>query len=441
MIDGEGGRRTGRRWQLWLSLALVAALLICSVPVVLAVTFLDRLPGVGLADAAASPSPTLARSPRPGDPKSVTQAWLREQVGELLDQQASALLRGDERGFLAVAAPGATAATQLKRQFRSLRAMQVAQWRPQIRTSPIRIDDGNGKVEWRVLVTYEHCFVVPHCATGPVVIGTRWVDGASGPRLVAVEPSASVQDGPRPWEVSDLVVAVGKRTLVATTRAYRSRLAGLLSDAEAAATVADRYAVDGTVPDRYRIFYAGASEWKRWYGGDRPEWTAGYAVPIGGDRYDVVINAKDLRSTGVEDLLRHEMTHASTLPGKGYRSAATWWLVEGLADQAASGGRPVSRYDGLEDVRRLVAGGWKGPLDGTEPAANTPDWEVSARYGVGYLAVRHLVDRFGEPPVLAFFKAVVHDRMSLAEASRQTFDEDWPALHDDCVSYIRSAAS
>ena len=429
-----------RRWPLWVGLGLVVALLLCSVPVVLVVTLLKNQPG-GRSSGLPGPtgSPTPARSPLPGDPAAVTEAWLGERITELLDQQAAALLRGDERGFLAVADSAAPAAADLKRQFRVLRAMRVTAWQPEIHDHPVRLNGRGG--EWRVLVTYRHCFVEPGCRTNPVTIGTRWVDSRPTPRLVAVEPSMSVRDGPRPWEVSDLSVAVGKRTLVATTGAYRSRLPDLLKQAEQAALVADRYAVDGTPPERYRVFYAGPTEWKRWYGGGRPAWTAGYAVAVGGDDYEVVLNAADLHHTMVDDLLRHELTHAASMPGRGV-GGAHWWLVEGIAEYAAAGGRPLSRYDGLDALRRLEDGKvWNGRLDSLEPAKDAADWEVGGRYAVGYLAVRHLIDRFGEDRTLALFKAVVHGGRPIEEAAREAFGEQWATLHDDCVSYVRSAVA
>jgi hypothetical protein len=420
-----------RRWPLWLTLGIVAALALCSVPVVVTVTLLARHPG-----ASASPTPTEVRSPEPGDPESISQLWLRERITAVLTQQAGALLRGDERGYLAVAEPKSAAVGVLRRQFRSLRALKVVTWQPKISDLPARAGD-----QWRVPITFGHCFVEPGCQPGPVKIETRWVERAGVPLLVAVQPSPSAQDGPRPWEVNDLVVAVGKRAVVATTAANKSRLSAVLSEADRAAEVADRYAVDGTPPHYYEIFYAGEAEWKRWYGGDRPEWTAGYAVPVGGGRFDVVLNGKNLHSTVLDDLLRHEMTHASSLPGAGARTGENWWLVEGVADLAAAGGRPVGRYESLPDVRKLVADGWNGPLASAEPRAGATDQQVSAAYGVGYLAVRHLVDRFGEQALLAFFKAVVHQRKSPEEASTEVFGEPWQALHDECVSYVRSAAS
>ena len=420
-----------RRWPLWLALGLVALVLSCAVPLVVIVTLRDHGPG-----AAASASPIAVHSPEPGDPEQTTQLWLRERIAEVLTQQAGALLRGDERGFLAVAEPKSAAVGALRRQFRSLRALKVTAWQVRITDIPDRVGS-----RWRVAVTYEHCFVDPGCLTGPVSIETTWVDRAGVPRMVALAPSPSAQDGPRPWEASDLVVAVGKRAVVATTAGQKRHLAEVLREAERAAEVADRYAVGGRPPRHYQIFYAGEAEWRRWYGGDRPEWTAGYAVPVGGGHFDVVLNSKGLHVSVLDDLLRHEMTHAASLPSGGYRTGTNWWLVEGIADLAAAGGRPVSRYESLGDVRRLVSGGWQGPLSTAEPGQRATDWQVSAAYGVGYLAVRHLVDRFGEQAMLAFFKAVVHERKSPEAASTEIFGEPWQALQDDCVSYVRSAAS
>lgn len=529
-----GSRKGERRWSLWPILGVVATLLFCAAPVVGAVALVDRLPS--------PPPPTTEppvavstgppASPLPGDPPEVTQAWLRAQIAALLEQQAAALLAGDERGFLAVAAPGSAAREDLARQFRTLRAMQITAWQPSISTMPTAFDPdaasgattvptptrtvgptptpgpstvptatptgvatasptgpapvpagyaqtaspdpsaspapsgaptpsgtpptpsavptgppGPGlpptqdATEWRLLVSYQHCFVVPNCRTSPVVVGQRWSTDGDRLQLVAVEPSLTLQDGPRPWEVSELVVAAGNRTLVATTAPYRELLPGLLRDAEEAAVVADRYAVSGTAPDRYRIFYAGADEWQRWYGGDRPEWTAGYAVAVGGGHYEVVLNGTNLRDALRPDLLRHELTHAASLPDGGHRERGAWWLIEGLAEHAAAGGRPVVRYDGLANVRRLVLEqDWQGPLSGVEPAADAENWEVSAGYGVGYLAVRHLVDRFGEERTLAFFRSVVHDGLELDAAASREFGEPWERLHQACVDYVRQAA-
>ncbi|GAB3797433.1 hypothetical protein GCM10027605_07340 [Micromonospora zhanjiangensis] len=424
-----GGLPRGRWWR-WFGLGLVAVLLLCGAPVAV-LAAVGKLPGRS-ADAAPGP----ARSPRPGDPDEVVGAWLAERIRERLDRQAEALLRGDEAGFLAVSDPARPGAAQLRREFRSLRALRVVLWRPELRTGPTRVPDRPG--EWRQPVTFQHCYAAPGCPPGGVTMVTRWAENGAQPRLVGIEPSVSADEGPRPWEVDDLVVAAGRRVVVATTADLRGRLSGLLAEADRAAAVADRYAVTGAPPDRYRIFLAGPPQWKRWYGGDLPEWTAGYAASVGGGGHEVVLNAKGLTDGAADELLRHEMTHAASLVGRDNVDKANWWLVEGIAEHAAAAGRPPRRYPGLPDVRRLLGSGWDGRLADLEPARDAAGWRVSGSYGIGYLAFRHLVDRYGESTARAFFTAVVRDGRSAEEAARKVFGEDWSALHDDCVAYLRS---
>ncbi len=430
---------TGRRWPLWTALGLLAALTLCIAPVSLGIMVLRSGPdarwnGV-TATATASPKP--APSPGPGDPTPVVAAWLRDRMSEALTQQATALLAGDEKGFLAVADPAAPATAALRRQYASLRGLRIAKWEPELSTTPTRQADG----QWRALVRVDHCFATPTCIPTPVTIGTRWADTPAGVRLVAVESSLSAADGPRPWEVDQLYVRAGKRVIVATTAALRRDLPRVLAEADRAATVADRYAVGGPPPAHYLVFYAGPAEWKRWYGGGRPGWTAGYAVPVGGGDLDVVINAAAPHRTRLDDLLRHEMTHASSMPGSGF-DPATWWLVEGVAELAATGGVPTSQYDGLADVRRFVRDSdWNGPLDTLAVAPDAADWQVAAAYGIGYIAVRHLADRFGEPDVLAFLEAVVHNGRSPRDAAREVFGQSWDELSAQCVAAVRAAVS
>ncbi|WP_089155407.1 hypothetical protein [Micromonospora sp. NBS 11-29] len=416
-----GNRRNRRRWPLWIALGLALGLVAGAVPGVL----LREL------DPDAAGRPAAGRDDR----ATAAQRRLAERMVAQLDRQGAALLGGDRAGFLAVAEPAARPA--LTRRYAALRALRVTVWRPRADGVPVAVDGRPG--EWRLTVGVGHCFVEPGCAPGTVALGTRWRMVGEEPRLIALEPSGTDPAGVRPWAVDDLAVAVGKRAVVATTPARRAKLPGLLAQAEAAARTADQYAVGGPRTDRYLIYYAGKAEWQRWYGGGRPKWTAGYAVGVGGGRHDVVLNAQSLAPTGIDDLLRHELTHAASLPEQGYANRADWWLVEGLAEYAGADGQPVDRYEGLAEVRKLVRGGWSGRLDTTAPADDATDDRVGGAYGVGYLAVRHLVDRYGEQRVLDFFRSVVHQRRAPAEAADEAFGEPWSALHDDCVAYVRAA--
>ncbi|MEU3453956.1 hypothetical protein ABZ671_10170 [Micromonospora sp. NPDC006766] len=416
----SGAASPRRRWPLWIALVLVLALVACGFS---GVRLLGLVPGaVGRPAAEPTDDPVARR--------------LGQRMTAQLDRQATALLAGDRAGYLAVAEPAAH--PDLTRRYAALRALRVTVWRPAADGVPTTVDGQPG--EWRLAVTVGYCFVAPDCTPSLVEIGTRWRLVGEEPRLVAVEESREKPAGTRPWEVSDLTVAVGERTIVATTPALRAKLPGLLARAEAAAKVADRYAVTGTPPDRYLIFYAGQAEWRRWYGGGRPKWTAGYAVGVGGGHHDVVLNAQSVSRSGMDELLRHELAHAASLPAEGYSDRSSWWLVEGLAEYAGADGQPVNHHEGLAEVRKLVRGGWDGRFDSLAPADDATDDRVGGAYGVGYLAVRHLVDRYGEQRVLDFFRAVVHQHRSLDDAADQVFGDPWPALHDECVDYLRVIA-
>ncbi|MEU8168363.1 hypothetical protein AB0B97_17895 [Micromonospora sp. NPDC049004] len=429
MTDGVQQPAPRRLWPLWTVLVVVVLLLGCGLPAALVVGAVREAGGRA----------TLSRAGATAtdDPATAVARALSDRMTAQLQRQSTALLGGDRAGFLAVADPGTH--SDLRRRFAALRALKVTVWRAEPSGLPVPVIGRAG--EWRLLVRFQYCFVAPGCRPSPVLIGTRWRENGDQPRLIALEESKSAETGTRPWEISELAVAVGARTIVATTPALRGKLAGLLTQAEAAAAVADTYAVTGSPPDRYRIFYAGRTEWQRWYGGGRPQWTGGYAVTVGGGHHEVVLNADGLTSSGTDDLLRHELTHAASLPERGYPGKTTWWLVEGLAEFAGSGGQPVDRYEGLAEVRKLVRGGWDGRLEGVTPADDAPAERVGGSYGVGYLAVRHLVDRFGPERLLAFFKAVVHERKTADVAAEQAFGEQWSTLHDECVAYVRATSA
>ncbi|WP_431942626.1 hypothetical protein [Micromonospora marina] len=408
-----------RRWPLWTALGLALGLVAGAVP------------GVLLRE----PAPDAAGRPAAkDDPGTAAQRRLGERMLALLDRQGTALVGADRTGFLAVAEPAARPA--LSRRYAALRALRVTTWRPAADGVPAEADGRPG--EWRFAVTVGYCFVVPDCAPSTVELGTRWRLAGEEPRLTALEPSETDPAGVRPWQADDLAVTVGKRVVVATTQAQRRKLPGLLAQAETAARAADRYAIGGGPPDRYLVFYAAKGEWQRWYGGGRPKWTAGYAVSVGGGRHDVVLNAQIVTPAGLDDLLRHELTHAASLPDRGYADRADWWLVEGLAEYAGADGQPVHRYDGLAEVRDLLRGGWSGRLEAVAPADDASDDRVGGAYGVGYLAVRHLVDRYGEQRMLDFYRAVVHQGRTPEQAADEVFGDPWSMLHDDCVAYLRA---
>ncbi|MBQ1026935.1 hypothetical protein KBX00_21495 [Micromonospora sp. C95] len=424
-----------RRWGLWAALLVVVLLVACSLP---AVTVLMIESGREGDDGASSESANPTENPT-----TAAARQLAERIGAQLNRQAAALLDGDRAGFLAIAETGA-ARTELRRRYDSLRALRVARWV----ASPSGLPTRAGEVgEWRLRVSINYCFVTASCQLSPMVVDTRWSDGPE-PRLLEIERSksspdvlgqASGQPGNVPWEISELTVVVGKRTLVATVREHRELLPILLLQAEAAARVADRYAVDGTPPDRYRIFYAGKEEWQSWYGGGQPEWGIGTAISIGGGHHEVVLGPDSLYyGPYLDQVLRHEFTHAATMHD-GYWEDSAWWLVDGLAEYVAANGQPIARYPALAETRRLVRGDWDGRFDDLYPTAEFSDEEVNGTYGIAYLAVGYFIERFGADRLLPFFKAVVHQGRRPAQTSEELLGVPWSELHEECVAYIRAA--
>jgi hypothetical protein len=138
----------------------------------------------------------------------------------------------------------------------------------------------------------------------------------------------------------------------------------------------------------------------------------------------------------VGGLLRHELTHVATL--HGVEGLDDWWLVEGIAEYVQMSGRPLSQYDGLEETRRWVNGDWDGDVAVDAPRDSTPEWQVGARYGVAFLAVRCMADRFGRDKMVEYFAAVANSGQSARTAAESVLGEEWDVLNDTCAEYVRS---
>jgi hypothetical protein len=419
---------------LWLCLGIAAVLVICVLPAALVVRAAIDL---GSPSGGVAPSPSATGGPASPSAEASLAAGagaMRERISGALSGQSAALLAGDEARFVAVADPTvASTVADLKRRFRALRALKVTRW-----SVAVGAPQGpNATKHWTASLRVQYCIVVTSCRTDPVEMGSTWIERGGRVFLTRITPSTNDDNGPLPWEVSDLRVAVGKRTVVATTARYRSRLPTLLAEAERAVQTVDPFVIVQPPPDRYRIYYAGPAEWDKWYGGDQPDWSVGRAVPLPGNRYDVVINAQEVNSVGAGGLLRHELTHVATL--RGVDGLDDWWLVEGIAEYVQMSGRPLSHYDGLDETRRWVAGGWDGDIEVDAPRDSTPEWQVGARYGVAFLAVRCIADRFGQDRMIEYFASVANSEQSPKTAAERVLDEEWDVLAQACSAYVKNA--
>jgi hypothetical protein len=371
-------------------------------------------------------------------PATEWTSWARRTLGEELSAQASALLAGDEQGYLtAVDSANSRLVSEHRRWFSSLRDMGLGVWTESVSGGLT----STGSYQWSTDVKISYCFGAPTCDSVDLPVATTWE--LKDERLVMVELKPSIPDwnGPRPWEVDELTVARGKRVIVASTSENAWRLPDAVRAADRAAAVADRFAKWNQPPSRYVIFLASPSQWKKWYGHEQPDWAAAWAVPVSNTVTEVMVRAQVVRQSGLENLLRHELTHVSSLAGdRNGAGRTTWWLVEGIAEYAMMSGRPVSDYDALGATHAFVHGTWDGNPAVEAPGANASLEEAGGRYGVAFLCVRRMATKYGEDKMLTFWGRMVHDADTLDEAAHGVYGVPWSTVRSDCVSFIRSSA-
>lgn len=354
-----------------------------------------------------------------------------QRIRDSLAKQRDALLAGDESAYLAILDQAADGGDReaLARQFRSLRAMKVAAWR-----DGVGVLSAQPEGRWSVEVASYACFVTAPCEDGQAVARTVWRVSDSAATLVDWEPARQ----PHPWQVSELVSASGQRTVVATTQEHASKLPAVLREAEKAALVADRFAREKP-PSRYVIYYAGRTEWKTWFGWSPSQWTGAAAFSVSDDRYEVMLSGENMDSNSLAGHLRHEMTHASSLPGRHENDDRLWWLVEGIAEYAEADGLPIRHHPGLQEAQKVLAASTTG-FEVDKPGDDADVDNVGGAYAVAFLAARCLAERFGEAQFADFFHVVLHDGKTLSEASTIVFGVDWTGLRADCLAYIATAS-
>jgi len=411
---------------------VVASLLVIVVSAAIGVTRFLRVP----------PAPEVTwyaaheiAAPPPADaPAAEWNAWVRQAIAVAMREQATALLAGDEEGYLAPVDPDDTRLRDdLRRRFAVLSQMGVGHWSQEIRATP----DVTGKYSWHAEIRISYCFGDQTCRPNDLLIGTDWRLRGDDLVLTGLTYSGADQVGPRPWEAAELAVATGPRTVVATSPRLDQRLPGALAAAEEAAAVADSLARWGGPPSRYVIFLADSGDWSTWYGLEQPEWTAGAYVNQTDN--EVVINASVVSAADTRELLIHELAHVATLAGErdGLRGS-TWWLVEGVADYAMMLDRPLYDYAGIPAVRSFLRQSWDGDPAVDHPSVNATSEEAAARYGIAFLTVWRMADVYGHEAMLDFFGRVVHDGASLEDAAQAAYGESWATIRDDCERFIRS---
>jgi hypothetical protein len=153
----------------------------------------------------------------------------------------------------------------------------------------------------------------------------------------------------------------------------------------------------------------------------------------------VVVRTDAVPEDQLEMLMRHELTHVTSLAGADYGTSADWWLVEGIAEYAEYGSLDVSEYDGIEAVGDFVnSKKWESDVRVDPPDEDASVAEAAGAYGVGYLAIRRIAERFGEAKMLKFFGAVMHKGKDVVAAAKSELGKSWTDVNSDCVRYIRN---
>jgi hypothetical protein len=386
----------------------------------------------------AAAAPLTDPAPAAAAPASDWRDWAGKAIGKLVKAQGEGLAKGDEGAYLAVVdSTNSKLVAEHRKRFRILRAMGMGTWKQSTRSGA----QDDGYRAWSMNMVMVYCVGGKDCDTVELTAETRWAYRTGKLVMVKLNESESADQGPRPWEVDDLVVKTGKRAVVATTKGNSWRLASAVKAVDRAAEVADKFAKWRPAPDKYVIYLAGPSSWKTWYGREQPGWAAAWAVPVSDNVSEVVVRTDAVPEDQFEMLMRHELTHVTSLAGASYGVRADWWLVEGIAEYAQFSDQPVSEYDALDAVASYVRGKqWEDDVRVDPPDEDANVVEAAGAYGISYLAVRRIAERFGRAKMLDFFGAVMHEGDDVVDAAPAKLGKSWSDVNGDCVRYIGSMA-
>lgn len=407
----------------FLVLAIVVAL-------VASITFAKSHVHAGISAIGDLGTVTTKAAAKPANPRT---------LAAVLGAQSTALIAGDEAGFLAgIDSSSKTVVAAYQRLYKNLRALHVVRWD---QSAPGDADPITGRAEFDVDVSY--CLVVTTCKDMSAVLSvTAEVRGGKA-IIVGYDPPASNRrfDEPIPWETASLSAVTGPRVVVAASSAEADELRTALPIAERAAAAADQLAKWGK-PPVYLVYLAGASDAKKWFGGGL-EHSTGEAIGLSATDIEVMVvlpAAAETRYAGpgtLATVIQHEMGHVATLYGdqedNGHDS-----FIEGIAEYTAYNGHSSWATYRLDNTREYIASGkWSGQCYLTKEITSSDVLTGSAAYGIGYLTIKRLVSKYGTAKMLDFWGGVEREKQTPDQAARSVFGVSWRTVNADCASYIR----
>ncbi|MFD1365915.1 hypothetical protein [Actinoplanes sichuanensis] len=383
-------------------------------------------------EAAANPVAASVSVPAPSTATATVAVkdTVRASIAEVMTRQGAALLAGDRKAFVGVAAPSAKdSVAWLDDRFTTLRAMGVTRWT--VTVGEVR----SSAKYWEAGVDVEYCFVANCVKPLKAGLSTHWNVGYGTRTEITEIWDRVVGRTIHPWAQSKLTAVAGRRVVVAAPAALAARMPRVLATAEAAAKVADGFAATDR-PGRYVLYLAGEKEWDAWAYGDEGSWVDGYA---NADSEAVVVRASALSSADLGMLLRHEFAHVASLVGRSVAvsNADAWWLKEGLADYAGFGPRSFGSFPRRTETAAFVRKGWNGDLRVQAPGQKASDRTASARYGVAYLGVQCLIQRYGQSRATSFVQAVAVQGVTIEIAAARSLGATWKTVNSTCATQIR----
>ncbi len=389
------------------------------------------------------PLPTLAEA---APPRKLTPL---EGASASLDEQAEALLAGDEQAWLAAVDPEQEKLrARYGAMFRSLRSLGVARFDYDLVTDNTG-DDTATRITARARIYY--CLRDNACDdpdVGPMTVHKVRLEPVGG-RWVLTSSSTERTDDtfqPAPWDAGGLVFSQGERVTLAALPGQKKHFAEVQPIAEAAAKVNDRFAaLVGNPQQRYRIYLAGTKEWKSWFGGIDDKWVVGYAVPLGESGMDVVLNMDELRRHRrlLETTVQHELAHVVTI---GTLHRKEWgqgdmWLKEGIAEYIGWYPQPATSSWRRTSVREIVRGD-DAPttIAAGAMSSDAREEEGDAFYGFGHFAADCLAKKYGQKALFTFVRLYLREEKDLEPASQEAFGRPFSTVDKTCVAWIRDNA-
>ncbi|MEU4242818.1 hypothetical protein [Actinoplanes sp. NPDC026619] len=431
--------RARSRGRVRIVLGVVAALAVLLVGVMV---FKPGAAPKGAAVAATSAAPASSAPP----------ATPYDRAVAVLQEQAAALLRGDEAAWLAAVDPAKVAlVAKYRTTFRNLRGLGITRFEYQAGLGkPVKGD----ATAVAIAVDDAYCFGDDMCpadavtawAKPPHIAQTITLHAAGGKYVISALGASTEPDfhQPTPWEDTELVFARGKRVVLAAAKGQEKYLRAVLPVAEQSAAVADRYAaLNGTPQRAYRIFLAGEKQWKSWYGGEADEWAIGLAMPLNRRGIDVIARMSEMDDAIIlRTTVQHELGHVVTLTGAFRADAADdTWLSEGIAEYVGWQPRGAAQSFRRSSVRWQLDRKAPKSMVPAQPGPKAPARAGDAFYGLSHWAADCMAKKYGEPKLFTFVRLVLTEDNSYDQASRDAYGVPFATVDKACVSWIRQQAS